>query len=773
MVRNASRGAGIGFDGFDQSVAQWAVSPDARAPGKRLFDAIGSQLVLHRLGGDAPRVGEAYVIEEILGAGGFGLICRATQCDLRRSVALKLHALGGAADAGVREALREARSLARLEHPGIVAVHAVGESELIATEPLACAYVEMQLIEGQTFGTWRRSETPSAAQLVRVVVQAARAVAYAHEQGVLHRDLKPDNVMVDATGRARVIDFGLALATDDVTTDRALAAWDGGPDALGTRATATGLVRGTPGYMAPEASQGQPLAASDQFALAVMLHEALTGRHPMMPTPDAERAEPAPGERIRGRIDPVLARAMAVVVSDRFESVGSFCDALEAALRPRRAPWIAAAAVLAVGTTATAAWLGMDVDPPVVSAAPSTAVTAAQPTPDLPHAQASSPELADPIEEPRAVEPLAPDIPLPQPPADTVVAPSAELPSVAGAPSCEDLAAWSGIWQVGARVLWTEFAYQLETNIDYTLDITVEPRCALTLAASKYPALVEGEPRLPPVLATAQTTALLQGGTGWRVPMRLAFEGDSRTYAAEEHHMMELRLDHDPSGRPRLRGAFNKETSTGFVLRSGVLLGARTMAPATIPTDELSCASRCMVECGGARSRQRCRERECQPWDERPQDICGPPSFDFLPPLRARASRRTVMAGESPLAKGLARGHKARQLASCADNARHLGGRWAVWRIPSAAGAVASQLTMELSATGCTLAGTAQAASPAEPIALTGEVTAAGTWVLTPTTPAPWFPEPFILAGVGPHAPAFGVDAATPMHRLRALRLDP
>ncbi|MCH9686239.1 MAG: protein kinase, partial [Deltaproteobacteria bacterium] len=442
------------------------MSGDGPAPGKRIFDAIGAQLVLRGLGGPPPRVGDAYVIEEILGAGGFGLICRATQVAMRRSVALKLHPLGGVADAGVREALREARSLARLEHPGIVGVYAVGESELIATERLPCAYVEMQLVEGQTLRSWREAVVPEAQSLVRVLVEAGRAVAHAHEQGVLHRDLKPDNVMIDASGHAKVIDFGLALATDEVTTDRALAAWGDGADALGTRATGTGLVRGTPGYMAPEASAGRPLAASDQFALAVMLREALTGRHPMLPATVAPVAAAAGGDGVRRRLEPVLARAMAVVVAERFDDVTALCDAIEAALRPRRGPWIAAASIATLGLAAGVTWWGTEA--PSVVAAPSEA-PAQTSTPTE-----SGPTVADPATDEPPPEATSdgstgdPPLPTVQASADPGVV---ALPSVHGRPeagrvSCDDLTAWSGTWQVGARVMWTEFAYQLDTKID-------------------------------------------------------------------------------------------------------------------------------------------------------------------------------------------------------------------------------------------------------------------------------------------------------------------
>ena len=167
-----------------------------------------------------------------------------------------------------------------------------------------------------------------------MLVEAGRALGHAHGQGVLHRDFKPDNVMVDTAGRARVIDFGLALATDPAADDAAPGDGRGHADALGTRATGTGLVRGTPGYMAPEATQGQPRAASDQFALAVVLREALTGQHPFVAGTRLVGEPPTDGAATYERLRPILDRAMAVPPGDRFASIDALCDAIEGALAP-------------------------------------------------------------------------------------------------------------------------------------------------------------------------------------------------------------------------------------------------------------------------------------------------------------------------------------------------------------------------------------------------------------------------------------------------------
>jgi hypothetical protein len=325
------------------------VPPESTSASQRLFDAIGAQLILHGSFADAaPRIGDEYEIVEIIGAGGFGLICRATQLALRRSVALKLFPLFDTDDSGVREALREARSLARLEHPSIVTVHAAGESELIAGERLACAYVEMQLIDGLDLRDWLGAGERDAGELLALLSTAGRALAYAHAAGIVHRDFKPENLMVDRSGRIKVIDFGLALVGE--RGDAALATWDTQSDAIGARVTRTSVVRGTPGYMAPEAARGRPQAASDQFALAVVIREALTGRHPCA-IDEPSGPVPRGGPELFASIKPLIDRAMASSPDDRFASVDALCDALAAlpSVRPHARRWwpkVAAAIVL-------------------------------------------------------------------------------------------------------------------------------------------------------------------------------------------------------------------------------------------------------------------------------------------------------------------------------------------------------------------------------------------------------------------------------------------
>lgn len=737
---------------------------------RELFDAIGAQLVLAGLGGDSPRVGNEYAIEAIVGAGGFGLICRATQLALHRKVALKLFALGSDADAGVREALREARSLARLEHPGIVTVHAAGESVLIAGRELACAFVELQFVEGQTLRAWLAEPEREAATIVRVLVEAGRALGHAHAHGVIHRDFKPENVMVDPAGRARVIDFGLALAGEAAIAEQG--DW-ASRDALGTRATSTGLVRGTPGYMAPEASQGLPRAASDQFAFAVVVREALTGRHPFRDSsgPASREASgttalaaretkpretkpvvvPRDGEQVFAAIRPLIDRAMSPSPDDRFASLVELCDAIEARLAPRpatptparRKPWTAA--LLGLGLVG-AGIVGVTLIEPTFTATPEP-----EPTPaSTPNPDANTSEAPTLTREDLPATPLEPS-------------------------SCDELDDWAGTWKLGGKVLWTEYAYQLDWWLAYELELELGSDCEIVITARKYRPLVEGEVRSEPVTSEVSVVAVRDGAT-WRLPLELGFVGDTNTYGNDERYRLALRLDRI-EGQPRVSGGFVRIDSEGYPIRTGVLLGRRDLTPElrAIAKTKLDCQGRCKTECAGERAELDCIERACAPWSspEYPvivgdADPCGPPSIDFKPPLRARAAKRTIERGEDLLDQSLAQGPKATLLATCNANARDLAGRWAIdWTDASAA---SGRIVVELSAAGCVVSGSATMRG-GESTPITGQVTAAGTWTLVPTTPTLAFPTTLVLVGVGKGAPAFGIDLSEPTRELRAHRV--
>ena len=217
-----------------------------------------------------------YEVLGVLGRGGMGVVYRAWQKGLNRSVAVKMVHAWTQADPKVLSRFRvEAEAVARLQHPHIVQVHEVGEH---AGSP----FLVLELVEGRSLAAWLAGTPRPARPAAELLETLARAVHYAHRQGVVHRDLTPANVLLTADGRPKITDFGLAKLII------------GGGDLR----TQTGELLGTPSYMAPEqaASRHQAIgAATDVYALGAILYELLTGRPPFKA--ESATGDPAPGRR--------------------------------------------------------------------------------------------------------------------------------------------------------------------------------------------------------------------------------------------------------------------------------------------------------------------------------------------------------------------------------------------------------------------------------------------------------------------------------------------
>jgi len=210
-----------------------------------------------------------YEITALLGEGGMGAVYRATDTRLGRDVALKV--LTGLSDHGPERLARfqqEARTIAALNHPNIVTLFAVEEADGIP-------FLTMELIDGVRLTSKISDDGLDLDGLLQWAVPLADAVSTAHKQGITHRDLKPDNVMIDSGGRVKVLDFGLA---------KLLEVGDPNDDATRTIAvhkTAEGRILGTAAYMSPEQAEGKPVdARSDVFSLGIVLYEMATGRKP-------------------------------------------------------------------------------------------------------------------------------------------------------------------------------------------------------------------------------------------------------------------------------------------------------------------------------------------------------------------------------------------------------------------------------------------------------------------------------------------------------------
>jgi serine/threonine-protein kinase len=206
-------------------------------------------------------VGDLFLLDAELGRGGMSVVYAARDARLNRRVALKVLPPELAFDAAVRERfMREAQTAARLNHPGIVPIYAVDERGGVT-------YIAMSLVDGESVAQWlHRERTPPLAEVVRVLRDVADALAYAHAHGVVHRDIKPDNILIErATGRVFVTDFGIARAAE-----------------AGSRLTITGIAVGTPTYMSPEQALGEREVdgRSDLYSLGVVAYQALTGAPP-------------------------------------------------------------------------------------------------------------------------------------------------------------------------------------------------------------------------------------------------------------------------------------------------------------------------------------------------------------------------------------------------------------------------------------------------------------------------------------------------------------
>ncbi len=297
----------------------------------------------------APRVVERigrYVVEGVLGSGGMAVVYLARDPLLDRTVALKI--MHGEGDGG--RLLREAQAIARISHPNVIHVYEVGREHDFV-------YIAMERIEGATVGTWLRTpRTPRA--ILDVFLAAGRGLSAAHAAGLVHRDFKPDNVMVGNDGRVCVLDFGLAreeacpvMGSDPITGHGAV---------LG--ATVTGALLGTPAFMSPEQWRGEhPTARSDQYSFCVSLASALIGTHLFDTTTSHEqlRAAVLAGEVELPRSLPrslraALRRGMALDPANRFDSLDELLRQL--APRPRwRMPALVGGPLLVAGVIAAIA----------------------------------------------------------------------------------------------------------------------------------------------------------------------------------------------------------------------------------------------------------------------------------------------------------------------------------------------------------------------------------------------------------------------------------
>jgi eukaryotic-like serine/threonine-protein kinase len=268
-----------------------------------------------------------YEILAPLGAGGMGEVYRARDPRLAREVAVKVLPNPRDASADALDRFhREARAVAALSHPNIMAIHDVGEQDGIA-------YAVMELLEGETLRERLSASAIPARKSVEYALQIARGLAAAHERGIVHRDLKPENVFVTREGLVKILDFGLALLSRG-------AGAAGDVSQTPTAGTQPGIVLGTAGYMSPEQVRGRPLDhRSDLFALGTILFEMLTGRRAFRGDSPADlllavlqddpMAAPS-GTQIPSELSRIVAHCLEKEPGERFQNARDLAFALEA-----------------------------------------------------------------------------------------------------------------------------------------------------------------------------------------------------------------------------------------------------------------------------------------------------------------------------------------------------------------------------------------------------------------------------------------------------------
>lgn len=290
---------------------------------KRIEDIVG-------IGADGevdPMIGRTfgrYRILATIGSGGMGSVYRAEQDQPRREVALKLMKFGIADDALFRRFAREVEILGRLQHPSIAQVFEAGVAEWRNGH---LPFFTMELVHGEPVTSWARRKGPPQKERLLLCAAIADGIHHAHLRGVIHRDLKPGNVLVDETGRPKIIDFGLARGDDD--NDGSMAR------------TEVGQILGTMSYMSPEQYAGDPReidARTDVYSIGVMMYELLSGQlpHDLKQKSLAEAArivsleEPsrvgALRQELKGDVDTIVAKALEKDKNRRYSSAAALAD---------------------------------------------------------------------------------------------------------------------------------------------------------------------------------------------------------------------------------------------------------------------------------------------------------------------------------------------------------------------------------------------------------------------------------------------------------------
>jgi serine/threonine protein kinase/Tol biopolymer transport system component len=306
-----------------------------------------------------------YRIEAPIGEGGMGVVYRALDTKLNRPVAVKFLSNELADAAARRRFQREAQLASALNHPHILTVYDAGEFE-------GRQYLVTEFVDGGTLKTWAKQEPRTWRQIVELLTGVADGLTAAHQAGILHRDIKPDNILVAKNGYAKLADFGLAKLDEGAQGEATRTVTEG--------RTRVGMLLGTIAYMSPEQASGKPLdARSDIFSFGIVLYEILASKRPFTGASDLEllktiiHGSPEPlGGEVPLALRNVVEKALEKDAADRYQTMREVVVDLRRSLRPGKEepesapqpqrkrswlPWAMAAVITVAAATGTLAWL--------------------------------------------------------------------------------------------------------------------------------------------------------------------------------------------------------------------------------------------------------------------------------------------------------------------------------------------------------------------------------------------------------------------------------
>ena len=308
---------------------QQSADHHVKAAVRMAIDSIGTSRAIDG-GTRVPTAIGRYQILRLLGEGGMGTVFEAEQEHPRRTVALKVIKLGFSGPELLRRFEQESQALGRLQHPGIAQIYEAGTADSgFGPQP----YFAMELIRGQSLLQYARAHQLNTRQRLELMAKVCEAVHHAHQRGIIHRDLKPSNILVDESGQPKVLDFGVARATDS--------------DAQATRQTDLGQLVGTLAYMSPEQVLADPLeldTRSDVYALGVILFELLAGRLPYEISRQLHEAvqtireeDPTPlssvSRNYRGDIETIVGKALQKDKTQRYPSAAGMAADIQRYLK--------------------------------------------------------------------------------------------------------------------------------------------------------------------------------------------------------------------------------------------------------------------------------------------------------------------------------------------------------------------------------------------------------------------------------------------------------